>query len=91
MDKTLEIVMVAVALVVAVVIVTGILQGRAGTFGTFADNQTSSSGCSIDTSKLSRYCNGDSGGSCSGWDEGAAQNICQSSSCGQTLSPNNVC
>lgn len=52
MDKTLEIVMVAVALVVAVVIVTGILQGRANTFGGFADNQTSSSGCSIAADRL---------------------------------------
>lgn len=73
MDKTLEIVMVAVALVVAVVIVTGILQGRANTFGGFADNQTSSSSCNLEASSLSlkvdcQACesNGYSDSSCTG-------------------------
>lgn len=65
MDKTLEIVMVAVALVVAVVIVTGILQGRAGTFGNFADSQTNSSSCSIATSQFENAVNCPcTGGSC---------------------------
>lgn len=52
MDKTLEIVMVAVALVVAVVIVTGILQGSADGFGNFADSQTNSSSCGVATSQF---------------------------------------
>lgn len=52
MDKTLEIVMVAVALVVAVVIVTGILQGSAEGFGNFADQQTNSSSCGVATSQF---------------------------------------
>ncbi|NMJ92657.1 hypothetical protein GLT81_00160 [Nanohaloarchaea archaeon] len=52
MDKTLEIVMVAVALVVAVVIVVGLLQGQADSFGNFASNQTGSSSCGIKQSQL---------------------------------------
>jgi hypothetical protein len=47
MDKTLEIVMVAVALIVAAVIVVGLLQGQVNMFGGFSDNQTESSGCGI--------------------------------------------
>lgn len=52
MDKTLEIIMVAVALVVAVVIVTALLQGQASSFGGFAQNQTDSSGCTITLAKF---------------------------------------
>jgi hypothetical protein len=47
LDKTLEIVMVAVALIVAAVIVVGLLQGQVNMFGGFSDNQTESSGCGI--------------------------------------------
>ncbi|MFB6241984.1 MAG: hypothetical protein ABEJ36_04230 [Candidatus Nanosalina sp.] len=56
MDKTLEVILVAVVLVVAAVIVVGLLQGRAGTFGTFADNQTSSANCGLAESQLSLDC-----------------------------------
>lgn len=92
MDKTLEIVMVAVALVVAIVIVTGILQGQAGNFGSFADSQTNGSSCGVDTSKLSTYCpDSSTGTSCGSWDEAAAEQICDASSCGSDLGPGNVC
>lgn len=47
MDKTLEIVMVAVALIIATVIVVGLLQGQVDMFGGFASDQTNSSGCGI--------------------------------------------
>jgi hypothetical protein len=65
MDKTLEIIMVAVALVIAVVIVVGLLQGQASGFGSFASNQTSSSSCSITISQFKSAidCSGCSGGS----------------------------
>jgi hypothetical protein len=68
MDKTLEIIMVAVALVIAVVIVVGLLQGQASGFGSFASNQTSSSSCSITISQFKSAidCSGCSGGSGSG-------------------------
>lgn len=54
MDKTLEIVMVAVALVVAAVIVISLLQGRADSLGGFADNKTTSAGCGISEQQ---FCN----------------------------------
>jgi hypothetical protein len=66
MDKTLEIVMVAVALVVAVVIVVGLLQSQADSFGSFASNQTGSSGCGIKQSQLEAAVNCDGSGSYSG-------------------------
>lgn len=44
--------MVAVALVAAAVIVVSMLQGRAATFGDFADSETNSSSCSIGESKF---------------------------------------
>lgn len=47
MDKTLEVILVAVVLVVAAVILVGLLQGQAGSFGTFADNQTNTASCGI--------------------------------------------
>lgn len=47
MDKTLEIIMVAVALVVAAVIVTSFLQGRVGDMAQFSDTQTNSSSCGL--------------------------------------------
>ena len=47
MDKTLEIIMVAVVLVVAAVIVTSFLQGRVGDMGDFSDRQTNNSGCGL--------------------------------------------
>lgn len=59
MDKTLEIVMVAVALVVAVVIVVGLLQGQADSFGNFASNQTGSSSCGIKQAQLETAANCD--------------------------------
>ena len=59
MDKTLEIVMVAVALVVAAVIVISLLQGRANALGGFADNQTNSAGCGISNQQ---FCNSLDGG-----------------------------
>jgi hypothetical protein len=52
-DKTLEIILVAVVLVVAAVILVGLLQGQAGGFGSFADNQTSSASCGV---SQSQYC-----------------------------------
>lgn len=54
MDKTLEIVMVAVALVVAAVIVVSLLQGRIDMFGGFSDNQTSDASCGI---SKTQFCN----------------------------------
>ena len=44
--------MVAVALVAAAVIVVSMLQGRAATFGDFADSETNSSSCSIGETKF---------------------------------------
>lgn len=88
MDKTLEIVMVAVALVVAVVIVTGILQSQGSNFGSFAENQTSGSSCSVEANQLSTYCPDSGGGTCSDWSSAAARQAC-SPSCG--LGPNDVC
>jgi hypothetical protein len=52
MDKTLEIVLVAVVLVVAAVIVVGLLQGQAGGFGSFADNQTNTASCGVAKSQF---------------------------------------
>lgn len=52
MDKTLEIIMVAVALVVAAVIVVSMLQGRTGNVADFADNQTSDSNCGLNAQRL---------------------------------------
>jgi hypothetical protein len=52
MDKTLEVILVATVLVVAAVILVGLLQGRAGNFGQFADNQTSSASCGISQSQF---------------------------------------
>jgi len=52
MDKTLEIIMVAVALVVAAVIVVSMLQGRTGNISDFADNQTSDSNCGLNAQRL---------------------------------------
>ena len=92
MDKTLEIVLVAVALVVSVVIVIGILQGQANKFGEFSESQTDNSDCSVSTNQLKVYCpNSNSGGSCSDWDETAAENTCDSSSCSGDLDPGNIC
>jgi len=52
MDKTLEIIMVAVALVVAAVIVVSMLQERTGNIGEFADQQTSDSNCGLNAQRL---------------------------------------
>jgi len=54
MDKTLEMVMVIVALVVAAVLVVATLQGQTSNFGNFADQQTSDSSCGIKKSQLSQ-------------------------------------
>lgn len=86
MDKTLEIVMVVVALVISVVIVTGILQSQGNSFGDFASNQTESSNCGITINRLQSYCP-DSGSS---WSDQGAQNIASSSSCSNTA-PSDVC
>lgn len=88
MDKTLEIVMVAVALVVSIVIVTGILQGQSNKFGEFSQTQTEGSSCSVTTSQLKSYCAGNTGGA--SWDQTPAQNLASSSSC-SSLTPNDVC
>jgi len=63
MDKTLEMVMVIVALVVAAVLVVSTLQGQTSNFGDFADQQTNSSSCGISTSKFAQavQCEGCSG------------------------------
>ena len=63
MDKTLEIVMVAVALVVSIVIVTGILQGQSSEFSDFSDSQTGSADCGV---SRSQYCSAFDGDSSSG-------------------------
>lgn len=52
MDKTLEVILVAVVLVVSAVIVVGLLQGRASGLGGFADNKTSSASCGLATSNF---------------------------------------
>lgn len=89
MDKTLEIVMVAVALVVAVVIVTGILQGQSQNFGGFAENQTSGSSCSVEANRLSTYCpDPNTGNSCGDWSNPAANSAC-SASC--DFGPGDIC
>jgi hypothetical protein len=54
LDKTLEIVMVAVALIIAAVIVVGLLQGQVNMFGGFSSNQTEGSGCGI---SKAQFCN----------------------------------
>jgi len=90
MDKTLEIVMVAVALIISIVIVTGILQGQASEFGDFSEEQTDNSGCSVTTTQLKAYCP-DSGSSCSSWSSSSAENTCSSSSCSSDLDPDTVC
>ncbi len=69
MDKTLEIILVAVVLVVAAVILVGLLQGQAGSFGKFADNQTSTASCGI---SHSQFCSAYSG---SGSPSGTASDI----------------
>jgi len=63
MDKTLEIVMVAVALILAVVVVTSMMQSQSEGFGEFADNQTSSASCGV---AKSQYCSAFDGDSSSG-------------------------
>ena len=75
MDKTLEIVMVAVALVVAVVIVVGLLQGQSDSFGNFASNQTGSSSCGIKQSQLETAADCPSGGGSVGNYQGNAERI----------------
>jgi hypothetical protein len=74
MDKTLEIVLVAVVLVVAAVIVVGLLQGQAGGFGSFADNQTDTASCGV---AQSQFCGAYSG---SGAPSGRADDICSDNS-----------
>lgn len=61
--------MVAVALVVSVVIVIGILQSQSDSFGEFSDNQRNSASCSI---SHSRFCSAYSG---SGSPSGSASDI----------------
>jgi len=78
--------MVAVALVVSIVIVTGILQGQANEFGDFSEEQTSNSDCSVTVNQLRAYCP-DSGSS---WSNPSASSIVSSSSC-SGLEPSNVC
>lgn len=63
MDKTLEIVMVAVALIIAVVVVTSMLQGQSSNFGDFADKQSSSSSCDLAATRISTTVDCDSGSS----------------------------
>jgi hypothetical protein len=93
-DKTLEIVMVAVALIIAAVIVVGLLQGQVEMFGGFSSNQTESSGCGI--SKV-QFCNSVNSSSTSSVTSGTRpyeiatrNNQCGWSS-GVTTTPNNVC
>jgi hypothetical protein len=66
MDKTLEVILVAVVLVVAAVIVVGLLQGRAAGLGGFADNKTTSASCGLASSNFRSAvdCSGCSGTSC---------------------------
>ena len=76
MDKTLEIIMVAMTLVVAAVVVISMLQGQSGEFGDYTDGQTSSSECGLEELKYERAINKDT---CS--ETTAAENIRTSSSC----------
>jgi hypothetical protein len=52
MDKTLEVILVATVLVVAAVILVGLLQGQAGSFGGFAENQTNTASCGVAKSQF---------------------------------------
>ena len=47
MDKTLEIIMVAMTLIVAAVVVISMLQGQTRDYGEFSDQRTNSSDCTF--------------------------------------------
>ncbi|WP_414837889.1 hypothetical protein ACK3SF_00585 [Candidatus Nanosalina sp. VS9-1] len=76
MDKTLEIIMVAMTLVVAAVVVISMLQGESGDFGEFSDGQQESSQCGLEELKYERALDKES---CS--ETTAAENIRTGSSC----------
>jgi hypothetical protein len=94
LDKTLEIVMVAVALIIAAVIVVGLLQGQVNMFGGFSSNQTESSGCGI---SKAQFCNSvDSSSTTSVSSGNRPYNIAtKNSQCawsdGSSTTPNDVC
>lgn len=54
MDKTLEIIMVAMTLIVAAVVVISLLQSQSGEFGDFSDGQTDSSECEFEELRYER-------------------------------------
>ena len=54
MDKTLEIIMVAMTLIVAAVVVISMLQSESGEFGDFSDDRRNSTSCNFEELEYER-------------------------------------
>ena len=61
MDKTLEIIMVAMTLIVAAVVVTSMLQSESQEFGDFSENRRDDSSCGIAEVRYRNSLNCDAG------------------------------
>lgn len=84
MDKTLEIIMVAMTLLVAAVVVISLLQGQSDTFGEESETQTTGASCSLGQVQAEQACGSDQRveeiknnyeGSCD-WADDSVSDIC---------------